>query len=153
MDRLPREGNNWSYKYCRRQWSLVDNPELKYQYLASFDQKMIKVVKENEIMKSMFAQQLNMDENNKTIIFERNNLIFIFNFHPFVSVPGYEFRVPQPGSYKIILNSDRKEFGGHNRIDESLVYESYQHENNPDHFLRIYVPNRTAIILKKIVQA
>jgi 1,4-alpha-glucan branching enzyme len=27
---FPREGNGWSYHYCRRQWSLVDNPDLKY---------------------------------------------------------------------------------------------------------------------------
>ncbi len=146
---FPREGNNWSYKYCRRQWSLVDNPDLKYQYLAAFDRGMITAMKENNIMESMFAQQLNMDEQNKTIIFERNNLIFIFNFHPFVSVPDYEFRVPRPGSYKIILNSDGKKFGGHNRIDESLVFESFQKGNNPDHFLKVYITNRTAIILKR----
>ncbi|MCD4790417.1 MAG: 1,4-alpha-glucan-branching enzyme, partial [Bacteroidales bacterium] len=78
---FPREGNIWSYKYCRRQWSLADNPDLKYRYLAAFDREMIRVIKENRIMFSMFAQQLNMDDWNKTIIFERNNLIFIFNFH------------------------------------------------------------------------
>ena len=147
---FPREGNNWSYKYCRRQWSLVDNPDLKYQFLENFDQTMIQTVKENNILQSMFAQQLNMDEQNNTIIFERNNLIFIFNFHPFISVPDYEFRVPQPGSYKIILNSDSEKFGGHNRIDESHIFESFQYENNPDHFIKTYITNRTAIILKRI---
>ena len=110
---------------------------------------MIQTVKENNIMLSMFAQQLNMDEHNKTIIFERNNLIFIFNFHPFISVPDYEFRVPQPGSYKIILNSDSEQFGGHSRIDESHIIESFQYENNPDHFIKTYITNRTAIILKR----
>ncbi|MDH8276056.1 hypothetical protein QIG69_27275, partial [Klebsiella pneumoniae] len=27
---FPREGNGWSYHYCRRQWSLADSPTLKY---------------------------------------------------------------------------------------------------------------------------
>ena len=27
---FPREGNGWSYQYCRRQWSLVENGYLKY---------------------------------------------------------------------------------------------------------------------------
>ena len=32
---FPREGNGWSYKYARRQWNLVDNPDLCYHYLAT----------------------------------------------------------------------------------------------------------------------
>ena len=28
---FPREGNNWSFQHCRRQWNLVDHPDLKYQ--------------------------------------------------------------------------------------------------------------------------
>lgn len=31
---FPREGNGWSYKYARRQWNLVDNPELDYHSWA-----------------------------------------------------------------------------------------------------------------------
>ncbi len=102
-----REGNNWNYKHCRRQWSLVDNPDLKYQYLAAFDKAMIKVIKDNKIMSSFFGNQLNMDDWNKTIVFERNHLIFVFNFHISHSIEGYEFRVPKSGEYKIILNSEQ----------------------------------------------
>ncbi len=25
---FPREGNDWSYQYARRQWSLIENQEL-----------------------------------------------------------------------------------------------------------------------------
>ena len=28
---FPREGNNWSYHYCRRQWSLADKDHLRYK--------------------------------------------------------------------------------------------------------------------------
>ena len=38
---FPRQGNDWSYKYARRQWSLVDRPDLKYQFLNNFDIRMI----------------------------------------------------------------------------------------------------------------
>lgn len=38
---FPRDGNGWSHKYARRQWSLVDNKELKYHYLGDFDKAMI----------------------------------------------------------------------------------------------------------------
>lgn len=147
---FPREGNNWSYKYCRRQWSLVDNPELKYKYLAAFDMEMIQVIKENRIMNSMFAQQLNMDDWNKTIIFERNNLIFVFNFHVNHSVADYGFRVPVGGDYRIILNSDATRFGGHDRIDDHLIYSTFQKEGDTNHYLQLYVTNRTALVLKRV---
>jgi len=146
---FPREGNGWSYKHCRRQWSLVDNKDLKYQYLAAFDKAMINLIKENRILSSMFAQQLNMDEWNKTIVFERNNLVFIFNFHTHNSIPDYEFRVPLAGEYEIILNSDDKKFGGHGRIDGSIQYFTFQKENETSNYIKVYNTNRTAIVMKK----
>ena len=41
---FPREGNGWSYKHARRQWSLVDREDLKYKYLNRFDNAMIALV-------------------------------------------------------------------------------------------------------------
>jgi 1,4-alpha-glucan branching enzyme len=67
---FPREGNNWSYKYARRQWSLLDNHELKYEYLNNFDKTMISLMKEYQLFSAMPAQQVNMDDANKVIIFE-----------------------------------------------------------------------------------
>ena len=37
---FPRKGNQESYHYARRQWNLVDDPMLKYQYLSAFDSAM-----------------------------------------------------------------------------------------------------------------
>jgi len=106
-------------------------------------------MKENRVMTSMFAQQLNMDESNKTIVFERNNLIFVFNFHTNNSIPDYTFRVPRHGEYRIILNSDNLSFGGHGRIDESISYFTFSDNSGNDAFLMIYNTNRTALVLKR----
>jgi len=146
---FPREGNDWSYQHARRQWSLVDNPDLKYQFLAAFEKEMIRTIKEHQVMISLFAQQLNMDEPNKTIVFERKNLIFIFNFHPSHSVPEYTIPVPRHGEYRIILNSDSKSFGGHGRIDETMSYFTFSDPTGNWAFLKIYNTNRTAIVLKR----
>ena len=43
---FPREGNGWSYKYCRRIWSISEDPELKYHWLYDFDKEMIQVIGE-----------------------------------------------------------------------------------------------------------
>ena len=37
---FPRQGNNDSYHYARRQWHLVDDDNLKYKYLNNFDRDM-----------------------------------------------------------------------------------------------------------------
>ncbi len=147
---FPREGNNWSYKYARRQWSLVDDPNLKYQYLAAFDREMIRIIKEHQVMTSLFGNQINMDETNKTIVFERRGLIFVFNFHPFNSVPDYAFPVPRWGEYRIILNSDSKMFGGHGRVDDSMIYDAFTDPVGHTPFLKIYNTNRTALVLEHL---
>ena len=90
-------GNNWSYKYARRQWCLVDNPDLKFKYLAAFDQAMVQVIRENKVLSAPAAWQTNMDTVNKVIIFDRGNLVFVFNFSPTNSIPDYEFWVPEAG--------------------------------------------------------
>lgn len=142
---FPRVGNNWSYKYSRRQWSLVENPDLKYEYLNKFDRAMIHLIRQEHLLSSYPAQQLNMDHVNNVIVYERNNLIFIFNWHPERSIWDYKFYVPHAGVYRIILNSDNIEFGGHGRIDESLGYHTDESQQ-----LSVYLTNRTALILKRM---
>jgi len=141
---FPREGNNWSYHYARRQWSLVDNKDLKYQYLANWDKAMINTIKENKILSSDRANQINMDSHNKVMVFEKGNLIFIFNFSIGNSIFDYKFWAPQKGTYRIILNSDKKEFGGFDRVDDSFDYST-----DEDQRLSIYLTNRTALVMKK----
>lgn len=142
---FPREGNGWSHQYARRQWSLADNPGLKYKYLNEWDKQMIGVIKENHVLSSGPAQQIFMDGDNKVIIYERNNLLFIFNFSIDSSIFGYQFPVPQAGSYRILLNSDNGEFGGFDRVDNSLNYATDDNQR-----LSIYLTNRTALVMKKI---
>lgn len=141
---FPRQGNNWSYQYARRQWTLVDSPRLKYQYMSQFDKAMVKMAKINQVFSKGYANQLNMDPLNKVIIFERGGLIFVFNFSPTHSIFDYQFTVPEAGNYKVILNSDRSEFGGFGRIDDSLTYST-----NESKQLSIYLTSRTALVIKK----
>ena len=142
---FPREGNNWSFHFARRQWSLADNEELKYKYLAYWDKIMLQVIKEHKILSAAPARQINIDRANNVIIFEKNNLIFIFNFSTGNSLFGYKFHAPEKGVYRIILDSDRKEFGGFDRVDDAIDYCTDDDQN-----LAVYLTNRTALVLKKI---
>jgi 1,4-alpha-glucan branching enzyme len=147
---FPREGNNWSFKYARRMWSLVEDPDLKFHFLGAFDKAMLNLAGEFDLLNAGYGQLILMDEKNKTIVFEKNHLIFVFNFHVTNSIPGYAFMVPEPGYYKIILNADDPGFGGHGRIDNNSVIISQFNETDKINRLLVYNTNRTAIVLKKI---
>jgi len=141
---FPREGNGWSHQYARRQWSLADNKELKYQYLSAWDKTMIQLIVDNHILSAADATQLQMDDDNKVIVFEKNNLVFIFNFSPDNSIFGYQFKAPEAGIYHIILNSDNSEFGGFGRVDNAIGYPT-----DSNQILSLYLTNRTALVLSK----
>ncbi len=142
---FPRQGNNWSHQFARRQWTLVDSKNLKYQYLWAFDRDMIHTIAQNNVLSSLPAKDLNMDTENNIMVFERNNLVFVFNFNVSRSIFGYKFWVPQKGSYSIILNTDAAEYGGFERIDTSILYDT-----DKEQFIHLYLTNRTAIVLKKV---
>jgi 1,4-alpha-glucan branching enzyme len=141
---FPREGNNWSYKYAKRQWSLADNENLKYKFLNRFDETLIHFLLKENVLPSLPARQINMDEHNKVIIYERNNLIFAFNFHNSHSIADYRFPSIEVGDFKIILSTDEEYLGGFGRIDTSIKYSTLEND-----MLSIYLPSRTALVLKK----
>ncbi|MEO0580779.1 MAG: alpha amylase C-terminal domain-containing protein [Bacteroidota bacterium] len=147
---FPRIGNDWSYKYARRQWSLADNPRLKYQYLQAFDKAMIALLKDYQIPASLAANELNIDAENQVIIYERGNLIFVHNFHPTRSIPDYQFFVPEAGTYELILNSDAREFGGFERVEGDNAYITQKDEHGSS-YLKVYCINRASLVLKKKV--
>ena len=142
---FPRQENGWSYKHARRQWSLVDDENLKFHYMSDFDKEMLKFVKENDIMDSEPAWLMNADEENKTIVFERNNLVFVFNWGA-ESISDYEINVKNTGDHEIIFSTDDKRFGGFENIDKGTVFPSEQRENQV--FMKVYNVSRTAVVYK-----
>jgi 1,4-alpha-glucan branching enzyme len=147
---FPREGNNWSYQYARRMWSLVQDPNLKYHFLGAFDKIMLKLARDYSLLNMEYGTQLYLDDWNKTIVFEKNELIFVFNFHVNHSIPDYDIIVKEPGDYQIILDTDNPVYGGHGRIDEKTIFITQYDEKNDVHRLKIYNTNRTALVLKRI---
>jgi 1,4-alpha-glucan branching enzyme len=142
---FPRAGNNWSYQYARRQWSLAEDPQLKYQYLLRWDHAMIRLLKKYTILPAAFAEQLHADPANKILIYQRAGLIFAFSFHPQASIPDYQFRAPGMGQYELVLNSDDPEYGGFGRIEGTKTYFTDQNQR-----LSIYMTNRTALVFARV---
>jgi len=105
---------------------------------------MIECIENNKLLVASKVTQLQMDEENKVIIFEKNQLVFIFNFSPTNSIFNYQFTAPEKGTYRILLNSDKKSFGGFDRVDENIDYPTDQKQQ-----VSIYLTNRTALVLTK----
>ena len=142
---FPRYDNGWSYKYAKRQWSLADNGYLKYHWLGDFDKAMLDFVKKTKVMQAEPAWLLNADEDNKTIVYERNNLIFVFNWGQ-KSLPDYKINVKQTGDYEIMFTTDDKCFGGFENIDKNAVFPS---EKKGDEItMKIYNVARTATVYR-----
>ena len=148
---FPREGNNWSCKYARRQWQLAKNKDLKYQFLAAFDQEMLGINHENKLLENRHAKRITENNFDKVIAFTRGEYLFVFNFHPTNSFTDYG--IPLTGKFKIVLDTDDPKFGGFNRIDRSVIYSSVRkaerHTLNVPFTLYLYLPARTAIVFKK----
>jgi len=80
---FPREGNQNSYHYCRRQWSLSEDSNLKYSFLKKFDKAFNTLEETLHWMRQGQHQYVTLThEGDKLIAFERGDLLFIFNFHP-----------------------------------------------------------------------
>ena len=139
---FPREGNHWSMMHARRQWSLADDPKLRFHFLADFDRAMLKLVTERPDFSACVPQLVRLDESAKIVVFERDDLYFCFNFHPDNSCFDYGFEV-RGGVYRAVLDSDAAEFGG-------FALRTPGEEHFPvDSQLRLYLPCRTALVLAR----
>ena len=150
---FPREGNGWSYSHARRQWSLRDSEELRYAYLADFDEAMISLVKKYDILADGYPYNLLMDEQNKTMVYSHRDLIFVFNWHPTASIPDYELPLHEAGKYEVVLSTDEERFGGLKRQkvgQEHFSFNVEDDEGNKYPRLKIYNTSRTAIVLRKV---
>jgi len=145
---FPREGNNWSYKYARRQWHLVDDADLKYHLLAKFDQDMIILAKQYCLLDTSVPHLLHEHSEDKIIAFERKGLIFVFNFHPERSFSDYRFAAPA-GKYKMALDSDALLYGGHGRLDPDQIHFTLKNREHDHliHQISLYLPSRSAQII------
>ncbi len=148
---FPREGNQWSYRYARRQWHLSDDTGLKYKWLARFDRDMIALAGRYDFLQAPNLNTLLEHSMDKVIAFERAGFIFAINFHPNCS--HVDYRVPAPaGKYKMIFDSDAPSYGGHGRMvpDQYHFTISKTINGGTMHFLSLYLPTRTALLLRPV---
>jgi 1,4-alpha-glucan branching enzyme len=149
---FPREGNDWSYKYARRQWELVDNKKLTFHYMSDFDADMLKTIRSVKPVGKTPVQEIWHNDGDQVLAYQRGDLVFVFNFNPMRSFTDYGFLVAA-GTYEVVLNTDNKIYGGNGLTDDSV-----KHATTPDplyagekkEWLKLYIPARTAMALVRL---
>jgi 1,4-alpha-glucan branching enzyme len=149
---FPREGNGWSHKYARRQWWLADDHDLKYHYLGDFDKAMLALISSVKHFQQGPIVRLWDKDEDQVLAFQRNDLIFVFNFSPDKSFSDYGFPAPE-GKYRVVLDTDSPAFGGNGLTDDSVEHftmsdELYREDGKG--WLKLYIPARTAFVLKRM---
>lgn len=148
---FPRQGNNWSFKYARRQWGLAKNKDLKYFFLLDFDNRMISLQREYKILDDPYVYRIFENNFDKIIAFTRGEFLLVFNFNPTVSFTDYG--IPLKGRFHVFLDSDDARYGGFDRVDRSQLYISTKKGEKPHldapFYLYLYLPSRSALVLKR----
>ena len=145
---FPREGNGWSFHYCRRQWSLRDNGLLKYQWLNDFDYDMVHLCKRHKIFRQGMANLMLMKAPEQMLCFARCDLFFVFNFHSsnsleHILIPVY----PDTKELVVKFSSDDEKYGGFSQVAH-MTYPIKEFDGV--RYAELYIPARTAIVLREV---
>ena len=151
---FPREGNGWSYQYCRRQWALVDEGHLRYSQLNAWDAACMAADQKYGFISSSTQWATVMDDDRQILVVERGALIFVFNLSPFEEYQGLAVPVPVPGKYRAVLDSDAVEFGGEGKVGHAV--DHFSQPGAPDaaaavdfhgrgQFIKVLAPSRSVV--------
>jgi len=113
---FPREGNGYSHDFCRRKWYLADNHLSYHRFLLRWDCAMHTLEENFQFMTAGHLWCSSHHESDKVIVVERDELVFVFNFHPTNDYFDYKVGAPEGGNYKIVLDSDASIVGGQGRV-------------------------------------
>lgn len=142
---FPREGNGNSFKYCKRQWNLVDDPQLKYKFLNDFDKDMVRTALYYRIFDQEYPYLKWLHEDDKVLAYERGGLLFVFNFSPEKSFTDYSIPVGYGEDYEVLFSSDDYRYGGFGRVWRQTI--SAFEPGRKGNFVKLYLPARTCTIL------
>ena len=115
--------------------------------MGAFDRDMIHSASEKRFPDGGDVYLLHSDDDNKVLAFSRNEIVFIFNFHPCRFYNDYRISAAL-GSYLIILDTDYEIYGGFSRQDLSMIHETIT-DRVHRHYPSLYLPCRTAILLER----
>lgn len=167
---FPRIGNNWSYHYCRRLWNLdywgKDGKTTRYADLGRFDKDLMHLNARYEW--NIVQEYITRDDNEeKLLVFDRRNLLFVCSLHPFNS--DYEAIIPvrRPGKYRVVFHTNCIQYGGDgqgtdignelttcdkqnaNQDNKGLIVQQLESKlNGMQHYLKLWIKRQCGYVLE-----
>ena len=109
---------------------------------------MLSVTKESKIFSQRMANLQLMKAPEQMLCFARTDLFFVFNFHSTNSLENVLIPVyPDTKSLTVMMSSDDEKYGGFGNVAKQ-TYEVKEFDGV--RYVELYIPARTAIILKEI---
>ncbi len=151
---FPRAENGWSFAHARRQWSLRDDPKLRFKALGDFDaalQRLLAPTLANAAWRKG-ARLLCAHDGDQVLAFARGRFLFVFNFNPAHSFTGYGIRLEKSWRYRLVLDTDAPAFGGEGRLEPRQVFKPERVVTGATRstYIRLYLPARTALVLERV---
>jgi 1,4-alpha-glucan branching enzyme len=153
---FPTAQNGWSHKFARRQWSLADREDLRYGFLLAWD-RALNAADDKHGFVSHGTQWVTMiDDGRQLIVAERGPLLWVLNFSPHLAHGALRVPCPQPGKWRVVLDSDATCFGGQGRVPWKDYYTSPADEEEGGQFcgraqwLEVVSPPRTAVAFVRV---
>jgi 1,4-alpha-glucan branching enzyme len=155
---FPREGNNWSFHHCRRQWHLARDPLLRYKHLLAFDRAMLALETRHSWLRAEQAFVSLKHDGDKIIAFDRprGELYFVFNFHWWKQFEAYPIGVDRAGDYRLKLDSAEQQFGGTAPDDRKLIVRAQPtipgqpHAEFKPFYITVTIPSRTVQVFELV---
>ena len=110
---------------------------------------MVSFVKESGLLSDDITEKVYSHNADNILAFRRGDYLFVFNFHPSNSYTDY--RLPVAGRFIIVFDTDRKEFGGYDRIDRDIIYISGRtpgEKLSSPVRVSLYLPARSGLVYK-----
>ena len=92
------------------------------------------------------------NDGDQVLAYMRGEYVFVFNFSPAQSFTDYGLLTP-PGTYRTVLNTDDPRFGGNGLTDDAIEHLTQYdplYEKEYKGWLKLYLPARTAMVLKRL---
>ena len=120
---------------------------LKYSWLGDFDEDMVKLTKENNLFSQRMGDLRLMKAPEQTLVYQRSNLLFAFNFHSTNSLESVLVPVDGNADYQVVLTTDDGKYGGWDRVSHT-VYPVKEFDGQ--NYVELYLPARTGVVLKAL---
>ena len=139
---FPSEKNEYSYDRCTRKWNLLNDKSI-YRLLYIYNVNLMQIITKVNMLNNNHVKQLLCSNDKQVLIYMKNNMVFVFNFHSKRNISSLKVTGVPNGTYVVILSNLSKKFTFDGSIEAGT---SFVTEGNS---LNLRIPKLCSYILHR----